>query len=324
MDAREDVQMAGKEDRVAYAGRVPGGVIFPGAPRRRFSTIVATRNDDHGRRLTERSNAFVRVLAEQCDRLECSMELVIVEWNPPADRAPIVEELTWPDTDMSIRVITVSKEIHDEVNRSELPFLQMLAKNAGLRRTRADFPIMTCIDCLYHDGIVEWLADAVIDPAYYYRAPRHDIRSGAVPRIAGEELMQFCKASEWRWHRRVPHADVFANASGDFTMASKGAWFAIRGYEEHADKWSLHLDTLSLYMLVASGLQEAVLPWPVFHMRHAEGWEKPEWALTPYPAIDYQADAVEAGQRMVKAGEVTLFNDEDWGLASYDLPEVVL
>src|SRR5688500_10937699 len=61
-----------------------------------LSVVATSRNDNHGGFLTHRMQHFVDGLAAQCARHGLRAELILVEWNPPADRVPLAEELRWP------------------------------------------------------------------------------------------------------------------------------------------------------------------------------------------------------------------------------------
>ena len=51
-----------------------------------LSVVVTTRNDDHGGDPLKRLQAFVNTFDAQCRRTGLDAEVVVVEWNPPADR----------------------------------------------------------------------------------------------------------------------------------------------------------------------------------------------------------------------------------------------
>jgi hypothetical protein len=101
-------------------------------------------------------SVFVRGWVEQCKRFNLRSELILIEWNPPADRAPLREALPWPSESgpCTIRVITVPAAMHDRFEHaSKLPLYQMIAKNVGLRRARGRFALATNIDLLFSDEL---------------------------------------------------------------------------------------------------------------------------------------------------------------------------
>src|ERR1035437_3562466 len=89
-----------------------------------ISVVVAARNDNHGGNMIGRMQAFIDSWISQAKQHNLSSEIVIVEWNPPADRARLMDDLRWP-LDMGpceVRFIEVPREVHDrsEEHTSEL------------------------------------------------------------------------------------------------------------------------------------------------------------------------------------------------------------
>src|SRR5437588_6769749 len=99
-----------------------------------LSVVVTSRNDDHGQSLLRRMQTFVNALIGQCKRHGLPAELLLVEWNPPADRPRLAEALRWPaDTGpCRVRLIEVPPGLHRRFQHSEaLPLFQMIGKNVG-------------------------------------------------------------------------------------------------------------------------------------------------------------------------------------------------
>lgn len=119
---------------------------------------------------------FVNGLADQAERLSFPIELILVEWNPPADRPPLVEALHWQTTvHFQPQVITVPPEIHQTFPHADgLPLFQMIGKNVGIRRSRAPYVLATNIDILLSDELFTFLK-AGLEPNAMYRVDRHDV-----------------------------------------------------------------------------------------------------------------------------------------------------
>src|SRR5258708_31568463 len=93
-----------------------------------LSVVAASRNDDHGKNLRERMQVFAKGFIEQCQRFKLPAELILVEWNPPPEKAPLADALSWPAQNgyCNIRIIQVPAEIHKRYKYSEaLPLFQM-------------------------------------------------------------------------------------------------------------------------------------------------------------------------------------------------------
>src|SRR5262249_40140089 len=61
-----------------------------------LSIVVAARNDNHGGNMLVRMQAFLDSWIGQAKRYNLPSEMIVVEWNPPADRGPLRDELRWP------------------------------------------------------------------------------------------------------------------------------------------------------------------------------------------------------------------------------------
>lgn len=167
-----------------------------------LSVVATSRNDNHGGSLTHRMQHFVDGFVAQCKRHRLRAELILVEWNPPADRVPLAEELRWPADPgpCDIRIVTVPRELHARfAHADKIPLYQMLAKNVGIRRARGAFVLATNIDILISDAAMRFMRDR-LRPGRLYRAMRVDVPT-AVPE--GEDfgsVLDFCKREGFRIH----------------------------------------------------------------------------------------------------------------------------
>ena len=103
-----------------------------------LSVVVTTRNDDHGGDPLKRLQALVTSFDAQCRRYRLSAELIVVEWNPPADRPVMRSLLRLPvPAFCAYRFIAVPPDVHQRLQYADvLPLFQMIAKNVGIRRAR--------------------------------------------------------------------------------------------------------------------------------------------------------------------------------------------
>jgi hypothetical protein len=161
-----------------------------------ISFVVTARNDNHGGDLLDRMQIFVTALLHQLKKHNIQSELILVEWNPPRDRSPLAQALSWPqDTGpCAVRIIQVPPEVHSRFKHSEkLPLFQMIAKNVGMRRARGRFILATNIDLLFSDELMSYLAKRKLDADAIYRIDRWDVRKD-VPRGASiEEQLDYCR-----------------------------------------------------------------------------------------------------------------------------------
>jgi|SRR5579871_334890 len=162
-----------------------------------LSLVVTARNDDHGGSLLTRMQAFVNGWIGQCQRHGLSSELIVVDWNPPADRPPLMDAIRWPASThpCDVRFIEVPREIHQRYKHAEsLPLYQMIAKNVGIRRAHGKFVLATNIDIIFSDELVRHFAERRLDPGRMYRIDRHDVMSEVPVEGGVDEQMAYCRA----------------------------------------------------------------------------------------------------------------------------------
>ena len=161
-----------------------------------LSVVVTARNDDHGGNLLQRMQTFVNGLLGQCQRHELSAELIIVEWNPPGDRVPLVEALRWPEQGYcKVRLIEVSPEIHRRfAHWRELPLYQMISKNVGIRRALGEYILATNIDILFSDELMRFIAERRLEHGKMYRIDRHDVMADVPVDGSVANQLAYCRS----------------------------------------------------------------------------------------------------------------------------------
>lgn len=281
-----------------------------------ISFVVTSRNDNHGGDLRKRMMIFYEGLIHQCNKFKLPCELVMVDWNSP-DQNELLNTVLPPVSTsdyLSVRYILVPPEIHDQYRFSEeLGLYQMIAKNVGIRRAKAEFICCTNIDLLFSDALFKELAKRNLEQGKFYRANRCDIPATINEKESVEDQLKFCEAnvlkrlgkhSEFALiydeNGRLFKSNVFnpvlrflnwlkpkllskeeaqfrvidTDACGDFTMMSRLDWEKIEGYLE-LEMYSLHIDTMALFAAVAQGIEQEIYPQDMcsYHIAHAGGWE---------------------------------------------------
>jgi hypothetical protein len=119
-------------------------------------------------------------------------------------------------------------------------------------------------------------------------------------------------------------------ACGDFTLTTKEAWDAMRGYAEWP-MYSWQLDGLPIFQAYAGGLEAVNLspPMVTYHLEHGEGsgWT-PEGSRRLFGRLDAAGIPYLTAARYDGLVREVLrdrpgfhpFNGPDWGLAVDDLP----
>jgi len=144
-------------------------------------------------------------------------------------------------------------------------------------------------------------------------------------------LLNMRRRSAWNevgfeFRRRRLHT----NSCGDFTMMSKDNWFKLRGYAEF-EMYSFHIDSLFCHSAACIGIKELVIEDPVriYHMEHSEGsgftpeTQQALWTRMLKSKISRlnDDDFWDLTLQMRAKNRSPVFNDENWGLAKFDLPE---
>jgi hypothetical protein len=170
-----------------------------------LSVVVTTRNDDHGGNPLGRTQAFINGLIGQCRRHRLQAELIIVEWNPPADRPPLVNVLNWPDDEgfCDVRIIQVPPELHQRFHHWQaMPLYQMIGKNVGIRRSRGEYVLATNIDILFSDELMRFIAEKRLQPGKMYRVNRWDVMADVPVNGSVEEQLAYCETHLIRLNAR--------------------------------------------------------------------------------------------------------------------------
>lgn len=188
-----------------------------------ISVVVAARNDNHGGNMLGRMQAFLDSWMVQSQRYGLESEIVVVEWNPPPGRVPLVEELRLPKgcDRCEVRFVDVSPQLHAAIpNAAAMPLHQMIAKNTGIRRSRGEFVLATNLDIVFSPELMQFLTERRLERGVMYRMDRYDVANDLPGAEAGvDALLAHCQGHVRR---------VFA-AEGNFGFEHG----QVRALEEH-------------------------------------------------------------------------------------------
>ncbi|MGB0369542.1 MAG: hypothetical protein ACPGD8_09060, partial [Flavobacteriales bacterium] len=142
-----------------------------------LSLVAVGRNDDYGGDFKQRLQNYVNWSIELLTRYEISSEFIFVNYNP-IDGEPIEKFIVWPESNsfVKIRVITVPKDEHVRTVSTngvkDVPVLEYVAKNVGIRRAKGKFVLSMNPDILLDEGIVKRFNQ--LSAEHYYRSNRVD------------------------------------------------------------------------------------------------------------------------------------------------------
>jgi hypothetical protein len=232
-----------------------------------LTVVAASRNDEHGGNTLYRNQIFVDSFLEQCERYELPAELILVEWNPPQDRAPLGEVICWDHQNrwVDCRIITVPYERHILIRFSRvLPLFQMIAKNVGIRRARGEFILATNIDILFSDELMAIVAQKSFRADRLYRCDRFDIDSDIPKEVPLDEKLRFAWGNTIRRNHRLYPSEVVepqiegaplevtlacALKTGQFELETENGFLALTAKASIPPLW-LHMNACGDFMLL--------------------------------------------------------------------------
>ena len=311
-----------------------------------ISFVITARNDDYGGNFLHRMQIFVNTLLELSERYSLKSELIVVEWNPPADKKSLYQSLSWPSQLKSIKVrfITVPSEVHNQLPKSDkMPMFEFLAKNVGIQRAKGEYVLVTNPDIIFNDSLIDFLASKRLLPECFYRVDRHDVQKTIPSDISTREQLVFCeknwsKAHKRRWslNRNFPYVDyssltsflgeikdrlsgnqktkIHTNASGDFFLMANSKWQKLRGYPQFPIP--CFVDSYMCFMAASSGLSQVILNHKkrIYHQGHSSYVDRAKFYK------EYQIYKKRA-KEMMMSKQPLIVNDENWGLAKESLKE---
>ena len=218
-----------------------------------LSVVVTARNDDHGGNLLRRMQTFVNALLAQAKRHEVPIELVVVDWNPPPGKPPLIDALQWP-ADLGpaeVRFIDVPTELHAAYRHAAaLPLYQMIAKNVGIRRSRGQFILVTNIDVVFSHELFQFFAQRRLRPGRMYRVDRYDAMEEVPVDASIDEQLRYCEQNLIRINTRQGTFPVTPTGQrllepDDIVTPETGisfgaGWYPLEGGHSERFRWVLN------------------------------------------------------------------------------------
>lgn len=241
------------------------------AARPYVSFVSYFRNDGYTSDFEQRVRRATRFLVHQLQRAAIPAELILVEWNPPADRPLIIDSIGPLPQGESVRVrgVLVGRDHHDRFRgAAEWGMNPAAAANVGLRRAEGQFISPKAADSYLSQEIIDFLARRDLDERALYRCDRHDVElsNEALAEPDDDRLLAHLQSLESHSHARLPPMshwrirDLHTNACGDFLLMSRERWHEIRGFPLDGTVLSLDCDSMVMHAAVALGQHEVCLP----------------------------------------------------------------
>ncbi|RUP50301.1 hypothetical protein BC936DRAFT_139706 [Jimgerdemannia flammicorona] len=226
-----------------------------------LSIVIVTRNDDYAGAQYHRLQNFIDSTYLLAENTGENIELLIIEWNPPADKRRIMDAYRFRRSERIVyRIITVPKEIHDVTpNIGNAPLHEFEGKNLGIRFARGEFVLCTNQDDIwspmFHNAVkshafkkdtiylqhqdVHWVHDDPLLPSIV-RLPVFATDEIIINSCMPSQLARHSsRSSEWgrltlsgRTNVTTGNILKVADQAGDFTLAHRLTWRVPRGYRE--------------------------------------------------------------------------------------------
>jgi hypothetical protein len=149
--------------------------------------VLSGRNDEAMGDFTGRVQAFIDHFSIASWAMNLSAEIIVVEWNPPAERAPLASVLKSgaPHSQLPVFVASVSPATHARLSKAfSTEFFEYAAKNVGVRLARGSWILVANPDSLFTLPMLRFLSLRRLTPGHFYRAHRDNIGRGQWPSIA--------------------------------------------------------------------------------------------------------------------------------------------
>ena len=279
----------------------------PAIPR--LSVILTGRNDGYGVDFLDRLVAATRFNVRCLDEAGIPFEYVLVEWAPPADRPLLSDLLLQAVPALGDRLTTylVDPEYQAAMTQNaRLAFLEFPAKNVGLRRATGEFLLSTNADTLLSRGVLESLRRG-LQPGRLYRAPRVDLKLGLDRQGLTWELIE---SPRNHWRRQTLRPPLYSGGTGDFLLADRGTFHALRGFNEIFRLTRVAVDYNLLVKAYGCGIPIEPIDGCVYHLNHTGSFR------TSRAMFDARPGDAPQGDRRWHSRHVSYENPDGWGLAA--------
>jgi glycosyltransferase involved in cell wall biosynthesis len=281
------------------------------------SVVIPTRNDNYGYFLTERTIQCLNNMVSNFD------EVIVVDWNSPDGVPAIRQAINSIQKTGKIRCIVVPKEVVEQhIPHDTNPCCDVIARNVGIQRARSEWILSSNIDILCSPFDERSLSSDTMYTSAKYTVPEHVHLLHTLP-MSNEDKMMFLKNNKQHFPRMelcansIHHRDdvySLCTGCGDFQLAHRDLWNAIRGYEEALHKRDYADTNVQVKAANHPSKKISLLDVDIFHMNHDT--KCPYLTKGSSLAMNKKEDAF--------VTYATTANSETWGLADHTFEEIVI
>jgi len=235
------------------------------------AALLYVRNDDY------KENE--RVIVTLSSMLDTFDEVILLDWNTPEGKNPLLWELEdkLPKTGRLKHMVipsSAAKSFTGYDSKAQA-CTQVLSTNIMLRRTDADWIVTTTIDIIApkKKTLNNFLKQA--NKNTFYTLSRRDFEISELEKYGFDNWKEYRdildNTSEPRYFpAKVCPNDNYSiiNCCGDFQLAHRDVWYGIKGFEENM-LYACYQDTNIQKKAVLNGYGlEAIYDIPLYHMSH--------------------------------------------------------
>jgi hypothetical protein len=276
--------------------------------------VVVGRNDHYGGNFAQRLSREIQWFEARAHEVGLRAEWILVDYNPLPNELPLIEQLDWGQvltrTNLRIRVITVSPEIHEAFHAPEIrkpvTLYEFAAKNAGIRRASGTFILVLNADLLLTPELVDSLHPARLDNRYFYRAQRVDFH-GANSFSVDRAHLEAVAHQSFKCYLQGYNYPVLP-ASCEYVRRQVQAWQAVNSLRVLKDKAQTQLALSTGQPKLMRGLDKALhvnaagdftlMSREAWH--HLQGYPEAVWSAVHTDAlILYRAAALGLKQKIL-------------------------
>jgi hypothetical protein len=273
-----------------------------------LSIVLTGRNDNFGGDFNDRFFRALRFNHLNLSAIGVDHEIVFVEW-APIDGKPYLAELTReaiPEIPADRLVVyIVDPRYHAAYSLNpRLNFLEFVAKNIGILRSRGKLVLTTNTDVYLGRQVIDLLARRSFEPGVLYRTARIDVRLGAD--LTHLDWSVFEDSRNWVAVNTIT-PPLYTNASGDFLLLDKASYCRLRGFNEVYRVAKIHLDGNFCAKAYGSGYRLIDIQAPIYHLNHVGSY------TVTRGIYDSRPHEAPWGHNRWK-WSVVYENPDDWGL----------
>jgi hypothetical protein len=274
------------------------------------SIVLTGRNDGYGGDFVTRFFRTLRFNHQQLVARRVAHEIVFVEWAPPEGSPLLVEQVfeAVPELDRTIcSWYIVDRRYQEALSLNlRLEYLEFLAKNVGIRRSRGRYVLTSNCDVYLGRRVLDALEGDRLRPRVLYRAPRHDIKLAVDQSRLDWSVLEDPRNLDGPAHVLKP--PYMGSATGDFVLLDRASFHEIRGFNEIYRVARIGIDRNILVKALSSGIAIEDIGGPVYHVNHVGSYR-----ISPAAYAGREAEA-HWGDRRWHSGGVSYSNPTTWGL----------